>query len=175
MPQTEQERERVIYATVRESIDPEWLDIECRFASGEKYVAVQVDAQKPDLAQHVAALLGTAPTERGEREQIAIDAVEDAIAWLSANELLNGDLPDEAHNILLDRAELSAKRALAAAPREQGDDSLVRVDPRYFAHLQRLEREAIRDGRTTATAWEASCEHPEPPAPACKEDEDATD
>lgn len=34
------------------------------------------------------------------------------------------------------------------------DDDLVQVDPRYFEHLRRLEQEAIRDGRTTATAWE---------------------
>ena len=51
------EREKVIYATIRETIDEEWIDIECRFSNDEKYVAIQVDALKPWLANTILALL----------------------------------------------------------------------------------------------------------------------
>jgi len=40
----------VIDATVRESGDDDWDDIECRFSNGEKYAAIQVDIEKPWLA-----------------------------------------------------------------------------------------------------------------------------
>lgn len=48
----------LIGVTVRHSDDPDWIDLECRFTNGEKYVAVQVDAARPELAQRLARLLG---------------------------------------------------------------------------------------------------------------------
>lgn len=49
--------DHILHATVRENIDEDWLDIECRFANGEKFVAVQVVADHPVLASRIAALL----------------------------------------------------------------------------------------------------------------------
>lgn len=55
-------REQVVHATVRESIDEEWIDIECRFANGEKLVAVQVAADRPALADRIRELLAQQET-----------------------------------------------------------------------------------------------------------------
>ena len=58
------------YCTVREG-DEEW-HLECRFSDGQKYAAIWVDGEFPQLAERVASLLngGTwtdeRPTEPGE-------------------------------------------------------------------------------------------------------------
>lgn len=55
----------VTHATVRDAVDE--LHIECRFSDGQKFAAVKVDAEFPELASLVAELLNnwaTAPKYR---------------------------------------------------------------------------------------------------------------
>ena len=52
---------KVIYATVRESVDDAWdlpiNDIECRFDDGQKFAAIVVDGDFPELAHSIATFL----------------------------------------------------------------------------------------------------------------------
>lgn len=51
---------RVIFAGVRDSEDDKGFpcfDIECRFSDGQKFAAVQVDGDFPELAQRIAEFL----------------------------------------------------------------------------------------------------------------------
>jgi len=55
---------QVLFAGVRNTEDDQGIpmfDIECRFADGQKFAAVQVDGQFPQLAQRIAEFL-SAPT-----------------------------------------------------------------------------------------------------------------
>lgn len=47
---------RIVSATVRVS-DDEYLHIECRFSDGQKYAAVMVDADHPELAHDICEYL----------------------------------------------------------------------------------------------------------------------
>ena len=55
---------KILYATVRESEDrmgEAHYDIECRFANGEKFAAVRVDIEFPELAARIAEYLSGVP------------------------------------------------------------------------------------------------------------------
>lgn len=57
---SEQPEPRVVYATVRDSLDAEGeavLDIECRFEDGQKFAPIQIDAEFPELAHRIAMSL----------------------------------------------------------------------------------------------------------------------
>jgi hypothetical protein len=82
------EEPRVLSATVRDT-DSDELHIECRFAYGEKYAAVKVDADKPVLADAICDFLNgkRAPLAAG-RVGVAVDdaMVERALAtWFGRN------------------------------------------------------------------------------------------
>ena len=65
--------ERLINVTVRETDDPDWDDIECRFSNGEKYAAIQVDKDKPWLAFHVVDALTLFQSQKEEIERLLTD------------------------------------------------------------------------------------------------------
>lgn len=69
---------RVIKATVRESgfEETEWIDIECRFSDGQKYTAVQVASEMPELATLIAAFL----TAKEEVRQFSMEH-PDLVRW----------------------------------------------------------------------------------------------
>ena len=53
---------KVFFATVRDSTNDKGyaiLDIECRFEDGQKFAAVKVDGEFPELAQKIATFLTT--------------------------------------------------------------------------------------------------------------------
>lgn len=53
---------QVIFAGVRDSEDDQGFpifDIECRFSDGQKFAAVQVDGNFPELARRIAEFLSS--------------------------------------------------------------------------------------------------------------------
>jgi hypothetical protein len=56
---SEKKEPKVVYATVRDSGDEVFpmLDIECRFSDGQKFAAIQVDGDFPELAESIRKFL----------------------------------------------------------------------------------------------------------------------
>jgi hypothetical protein len=61
---------QLIGVSVRHSNDEEWIDLECRFADGQKFTAVQVDAAYPHLAERVAKLLCVIADVEGDKTSV---------------------------------------------------------------------------------------------------------
>jgi hypothetical protein len=82
------EESKVIDATVRDGLD-EW-HIECRFDNGEKFAAVTVDYNKPELAQKIARFLSVTDNETQNTspvcDYVAVrwDALEALLFWEAA-------------------------------------------------------------------------------------------
>jgi len=55
---------KIVYATVRESSDPFQIPIECGFDNGEKYSAILVDIDLPELAGWICSKIN----EKGASE-----------------------------------------------------------------------------------------------------------
>ena len=71
----------VTYATVRDAGDE--LHIECRFDDGQKFAAVTVDVEFPELATAIAAFLRT--TYRSQAAPASL-VQESETTWVDAGE-----------------------------------------------------------------------------------------
>lgn len=83
---------QVVAATVRETDDLDWCDLECRFSDGQKWVAVTVAADLPLLAQRIAAFLTkpvAEPQNWAEYERL-VGGVENLVVLMQRDDLLSG-------------------------------------------------------------------------------------